>query len=436
MKLRPWPGSLSGRLTLILFLGLTAAHALSFWLVFMERGMAARGMMVSYLARDVASSVAILERVPPAERPDWLPRLGRRNYSFQLDDHGAATTSRSALAEPVTRALAAALVPAREIRAVNAPGVALRLQLQLADGAPLAVDLIEPQMEVSGWVLIALCVQLAALAALTALAVRQATLPLQQLARAADALGTAGSGAPIPEDGPQEVARASAAFNAMQRRIRAHLDERMHILASVSHDLQTPITRLRLRADMLDDGTLRDKLVADLAEMQSLVEQGLSYARSAQAVREDERQVDLHALLDSIVCDYADAGRPVRLTHADTATLATRPMALRRLMCNLVDNALKFAGGAEVELRQQADGGMALSVMDRGPGIPQAELQAVLQPFYRLETSRSRETGGTGLGLAIAHELALALGGRLSLAPRSGGGLVARLELPPGPRTP
>lgn len=436
MKLRPWPGSLSGRLTLILFLGLTAAHALSFWLVFMERGMAARGMMVSYLARDVASSVAILERVPPAERPDWLPRLERRNYSFQLDDHGAATTSRSALAEPVTRALTAALVPAREIRAVNAPGVALRLQLRLADGAPLAVDLIEPQMEVSGWVLIALCVQLAALAALTALAVRQATRPLQQLARAADALGTAGAGTPMPEDGPQEVARASTAFNAMQRRIRAHLDERMNILASVSHDLQTPITRLRLRADMLDDGALRDKLVADLAEMQSLVEQGLSYARSAQAVREDERQVDLHALLDSIVCDYADAGRPVRLAHADAATRATRPMALRRLLCNLVDNALKFAGGAEVELRQQADGGMSLSVMDRGPGIPQAELQAVLQPFYRLETSRSRETGGTGLGLAIAHELALALGGRLSLAPRSGGGLVARLELPPGPRTP
>lgn len=418
---------------LILFAGLAAAHALSFWLVFAERGMAARGMMVSYLARDVASAVAILERVPAAERASWLPRLAQRNYRFRLDAPellAASEASRSALAEPVTRAAMAAIEPEREVRALAVPGLAMRLQLRLADGAPLAVDIAEPSMGVSGWVLAALGAQLVLLAALTALAVRQATRPLQQLANAADALGTAQPGAPMPADGPREVAHAAAAFNAMQRRIRRHLDERMQILAAVSHDLQTPITRLRLRAEMLDDGLLRDKLAADLAEMQSLVEQGLSYARSGEAVREGERTVDLHALLDSIVCDYADAGRPVRLLQADAITVTTRPRALRRLLCNLIDNALKFADGAEVEARSAPGGAMVICVMDRGPGIPQDELQAVMEPFYRLDNSRSRETGGTGLGLAIAHELALALGGRLALAPREGGGLTARLALP------
>lgn len=429
MKLRLWPATLSGRLTWILLAGLVAAHALSFWLVFMERGMASRGMMVSYLARDVASSVAILERVPPAERASWLPKLERRNYSFRLGEAAGGTPSRSMLAEPVARALSLTLEPARDVAVVEMPGSALRLQLHLTDGTPLAVDLADARIEVSTWVLVALALQLALLGVLTAIAVRQATRPLQALAGAADALGPAQPDTPLAEDGPREVAQAAAAFNAMQRRIRSHLDERMQILAAVSHDLQTPITRLRLRAEMLDDTTLRDKLMADLAQMQSLVEEGISYARSAQASREPAQPVDLGALLDSITCDYTDAGKPVSLRGDSAVTLATRPMALRRLVGNLVDNALKFAGAAEIELRRQPDG-VAISVLDRGPGIPEAELQAVLQPFYRVENSRSRETGGTGLGLAIAHELAQALGTSLVLAARPGGGLEARVVLP------
>lgn len=428
MRLRLWPATLSGRLTLILLAGLVAAHALSFGLVLMERGMATRGMMVSYLARDVASSVAILERVPPHERPSWLPRLARRNYSFQLGD-GLDAAPPSVLAEPVARALSQTLEPARDIRAVTTRAGTPRLQLRLADGTPLSVDLVDARVEVSTWVLAALAAQFALLGALMVLAVRQATRPLKQLAGAADALGPAQPLEPLAEEGPREVAQAAAAFNAMQRRIRSHLDERMQILAAVSHDLQTPITRLRLRAEMLDDAVLRDKLMADLAQMQSLVEEGISYARSAQAAREPARPVDLQALLDSIACDYADAGRPVSLRAEGPVTLATRPMALRRLVGNLVDNALKFAGGAELELSRQSDG-VAIRVLDRGPGIAQHELQAVLQPFYRVENSRSRETGGTGLGLAIAQELARALGASLVLAARAGGGLEACVVLP------
>ena len=147
--------------------------------------------------------------------------------------------------------------------------------------------------------------------------------------------------------------------------------------------------------------------------------------------------MDLRALLQSIAFDYADAGLPVLLLHADPGTCDTRPQALRRLVCNLVDNALKFAGAAELSLHTASNGGWLLRVLDRGPGIPAADLAAVLQPYVRLEDSRNRSTGGTGLGLAIANELAQALGGRLVLGPREEGeGLEARVELPGSPQVP
>lgn len=430
---RWWPGSLFGRILLVLALGLALAHALTFVLAVTERGMAMRGAMVSYLASDVASSVAMLERLPADERSQWLQRLARRNYRFALAEPMAAPQSTSTLAVLVARAVAAALPPGRSVRVVapGTPGTELQLQLRLADGTPLAVDMDEPRLQVSPWVVAALALQLVVLAGLCAWAVRAATRPLSVLADAADALGAAQAAEPLAEDGPREVVRAAAAFNRMQQRIKAHLHERMQILAAVSHDLQTPITRLRLRADLLDDAPLRDKLHADLAEMQSLVEEGIAYARSPQAVREPVQRVDLRALVESIAFDYADAGMPVQMLHAVDGICDTRPQALRRLVCNLVDNALKFAGAAELALEAGAQGGWLVRVLDRGPGIPQADLAAVLQPYVRLEDSRNRGTGGTGLGLAIASELAKALGGRLVLAQREDGGegLEARVEL-------
>ncbi|MGV3681805.1 MAG: ATP-binding protein [Acidovorax sp.] len=432
---RWWPGSLFGRILLVLALGLALAHALTFMLAVTERSMSMRSAMVGYLASDVASSAAVLERLPADERPQWLTRLARRNYRFVLAEPLPVPASQSALALLVAGAVAEALPPGRTVQVVDpgVPGTELRLQLRLADGTPLAVDMDEPRLQVSPWVLAALALQLVVLVGLCAWAVRAATRPLNTLADAADALGPAQPANPMAEDGPREVVRAAAAFNRMQQRIQAHLQERMQILAAVSHDLQTPITRLRLRADLLDDAPLRERLHADLAEMQSLVEEGIAYARSPQAVREPAQRTDLRALVESIAMDYADAGMPVQVLHAVDGICDTRPQALRRLLCNLVDNALKFAGSAELVLdRQGAQGPWSVRVLDHGPGIPQAELAAVLQPYVRLEDSRNRGTGGTGLGLAIANELAQALGGRLVLAPREDGGegLEARVELP------
>ncbi len=435
-RLQAWPRSLLGRVTLILFTGLAAAHVLSFWLVVMERSLAMGGMMVNYLASDVSSSVTLLERLPPAERAAWLPRLQRPNYRLVLQASTPAPPSYSPLAQPVALALAAALVPPRAVQVVAMGNAgAMRVQLQLADGTPLAIDVAQPGLRISPWVLAVLAVQLALLGALSWLAVSLATRPLKQLADAADAMSPnqprPAPAVPLPEHGPSEVTRAARAFNAMQLRIHAHLDERMQILAAVSHDLQTPITRLRLRADLLDDTALRDKLHADLADMQALVEQGIAYARSAHAVQECEQVVDLQALVHSLVCDYTDAGHAVTLTVEGTpGSCRTRPQALRRLLCNLVDNALKFAGTAEVSAQCSEAGVLSLCVQDRGPGIPSHELQAVLQPFYRVENSRNRSSGGTGLGLAIAQQLAQALGGTLTLTERPGGGLQACLTCP------
>ncbi|CAN7180135.1 ATP-binding protein [Acidovorax sp. LjRoot66] len=431
---RWWPGSLFGRILLVLALGLALAHALTFMLAVTERSMSMRNAMVGYLASDVASSVAVLERLPAGERGQWLTRLARRNYRFVLAEPLPVPASQSTLALLVAGTVAEALPPGRTVQVVDPglPGTELRLQLRLVDGTPLAVDMDEPRLQVSRWVLAALALQLAVLVGLCAWAVRAATRPLNALADAADALGAAQAAVPLAEDGPREVVRAAAAFNRMQQRIQAYLQERMQILAAVSHDLQTPITRLRLRADLLDDATLRDKLHADLAEMQSLVEEGIAYARSPQAVREPLQRVDLRALVESLAMDYADAGMPVRVLHAAGGICDTRPHALRRLLCNLVDNALKFAGSAELALEAAPQGRWCVRVLDRGPGIPQADLATVLQPYVRLEDSRNRGTGGTGLGLAIANELAQALGGRLVLAPREDGGegLEARVELP------
>jgi signal transduction histidine kinase len=227
-----------------------------------------------------------------------------------------------------------------------------------------------------------------------------------------------------------EVVRAAKAFNAMQRRIADQLAERMQILAAVSHDLQTPITRMRLRADLLDSAALRDKLHGDLNAMQALVEEGIAYARSAQGITELPCRTDLYALLDSVVCDYVDAGQDIRLTGRFDRPLVTRPHAVRRVITNLVDNAIKFGRDVEIAIDAEPAERVSIAVRDRGPGILPTELKAVLHPFYRVENSRNRETGGTGLGLAIAQQLVAALGGTLTLLNRDGGGLEARFSLP------
>jgi len=304
----------------------------------------------------------------------------------------------------------------------------VRIQLRLADGSALIVHARRVDMPVSRWVMWVLGLQLTVLALCAWLAVRLVTRPLAQLAAAADDLGPDLKGRTLAEEGPTEVAHAARAFNAMQRRIAGYMAERVEILAAISHDLQTPITRLRLRADLMDNEQDRDKFRQDLDAMNALVREGVTYARTLHGATEPPIRIDADALFESMVADYEDSGQQVLLEGRAGQPIVARPNALRRILTNLIDNALKF--GSDVRVRVQAGADMlVVAVVDNGPGIPPGELEAVMQPFYRVENSRNRSTGGTGLGLAIAQQLAVAMGAELKLHNRSEGGLEARLTM-------
>jgi signal transduction histidine kinase len=284
-------------------------------------------------------------------------------------------------------------------------------------------------LPIARWLPWMLAAQVALLLACAWFAVRLATRPLARLAEAAERLDPAQAGVPLSQQGPVEVAQAARALNALQQRVAAHVAERMQILAAISHDLQTPITRMRLRLETMDETPVQRRLLDDVDHISHLVREGVTYARSANVAMGQSVRLDLPAFLDSVVGDYQDMGKPVQRIEGDTASLMTHPQVLRRVVQNLVDNALAYAGSAEAMLRVDGEGCVCIDVLDRGPGIPEDQLEVVLQPFRRLETSRGRSSGGTGLGLAIAQQLTQALDGRLRLSNRDGGGLRATIAL-------
>jgi len=427
-----WPRSLYARLALILFAGLALAQGVSVALTFTERDQATTQLMMGYVESEVASSVALLDLLPADERPAWLPRLARRSYQFILGPgQTAGTMPDEKLAAQIAASIAQGIGRSYPLT-VNGLGEGERMQvhLRLSDGSPLTID-VKPMRGVplSPWLPYVLAAQLAILAACCWFAVRQAVRPLRALAEAADALGPDLRPVELPERGPSEVLRSARAFNAMQRRIAAYVDERVRILAAISHDLQTPITRMRLRVDMMDDEAQQPRLRADLEELQGLVKDGIGYARAMHGEREPARAIDLDAQLDSLVLDYRDAGSAVSLEGRIGKPVQTRPKALRRIVGNLVDNALRYGGSAGIVAGRDSQGAVLIRVLDDGPGIPADQLEAVFEPFFRLEASRNRDTGGTGLGLAIARQLAGSLGGTLTLHNRPEGGLEARLTL-------
>ncbi|WP_420997314.1 ATP-binding protein [Cupriavidus sp. 30B13] len=298
----------------------------------------------------------------------------------------------------------------------------------LTDVAIVAAHAALPPAARLAWTLCALALQMAVLALCVRHAVRLVARPLGQLAAAADGLGPDLKALPLAEDGPAELADAARAFNAMQQRVAGYMAERIEVLAAISHDLQTPITRMRLRAELMADEREQAKFLRDLDAMNALVREGLVYARTLHGTAEPPRRVDARALLESMVADYGDAGRTVLLEGWIDQPIVTRPHALRRILANLIDNALKFA--SEVRVRVHADAHqLVVAVLDNGPGISPDKLEAVFKPFYRIERACDRAGAGTGLGLAIALQLAKAMGGELKLRNRAEGGLEARLAL-------
>lgn len=257
------------------------------------------------------------------------------------------------------------------------------------------------------------------------MASRLAAGPLNRLSEGAVALSHDLDRPPLIEEGAREVRQAAAALNAMQTRLQTLIEDRTRVLAAVAHDLQTPLTRMRLRIEKVEDEALRAQLVNDLGAMQHLVREGLDLAR-IETTAEDVVPVDLDALLSALCEDAADAGQPVVFAGGCSAVIRTRPQALRRCLTNLVDNAVRHGGDAEVTAVRQGSE-IRLTVRDHGPGAPDDQIARLFEPFYRLDPSRSRDSGGSGLGLTIARRMAERSGARLTLTNANGGGLLATL---------
>ena len=254
--------------------------------------------------------------------------------------------------------------------------------------------------------------------------------PLRDLRLAADSFTSAAPAPPVIERGPGDIRQLVGAFNLMRARLGAMLDEKDRMLGAIGHDLRTPLASLRVRTELVDDEAERERMAATIDEMNRTLDDILSLARLGRP-SEPATRVDLPALIESVIDDFHDLGADVRFEETDRVAVLIRPNLIRRALRNLIENAIKY--GDVARLRVVRDGGRAtVEVDDDGPGIPEAEIERMFQPFERLESSRSRDTGGSGLGLALARAIAQGHGGALTLANRADGGLRAALVLPIG----
>ncbi|MTJ83193.1 MAG: HAMP domain-containing protein [Telmatospirillum sp.] len=311
------------------------------------------------------------------------------------------------------------------------PETHLAGSIGLADGSRIAFHMAGP-VQTPTWTqrsLISTLVMLAGTLVIAVWATGWITAPLAAFARAAERLGTDVAAAPLAEDGPREVRAAARAFNQMQRRIRSFVDDRLQFVAAVSHDLRTPITRLRLRTEQLPiDPGQQDKMLRDLDEMEQMVASSMAFARD-EAADEPAQAFDLAALLGTLCDDLADAGQDVSFAWSGRLVYRGRPLAMKRLFANLLENAVRYGRRAEVSAGRSPSG-LVVRIVDAGPGIPEDQLERVFRPFYRIEGSRNRRTGGLGLGLATVRGVARGHGGDVTLTNRPEGGLCATVTLP------
>jgi signal transduction histidine kinase len=465
------PRSLFSRLVLVLLGGLLVAQLLSLALHMHERGELLSQASGRQAAQRIADIVRLLDTLPPAERRQVVQAFSAPPLVISLDrpaleaaDADADAAARALLFETmlgrflgdgraivtrVSEAPAAPFTPGgrRAMKGPGAhgewtppwagmhggalsPGLSFVAQVRLRDGALVTFDARQPAQTAS-WpyrLLASIALLLVAVVAVSLIAVRWATRPLKELADAADQLGRNLDRPPMEEKGPAEVVRAARAFNSMQARLAGTIRDRTRVLAAMSHDLKTPITRLRLRAELLEDAQVRAKFTRDLDEMESMVGSTLDFLRGQES-GEPLQPVDVTALLESLQADFSEMGGRVAIEGGAKAPYTGRPQALKRCLANLIENAVKYGKSARVTVDDD-DARLELRVLDEGPGIPPAELEKVFEPFYRVEGSRSRETGGTGLGLTIAKSIAEAHGGSLALRNRPEGGLEAVLVLP------
>ncbi|MCK8455167.1 ATP-binding protein [Sphingomonas faeni] len=442
-------GSLTGRIAMILAVGILIASVGA--LLIAEQGRRSEFMRIRD-ERVIASALDVLARL----HRDPQGTLRNLSDGRLVGAHLVDGRTRP-LIDPnstLSEMLAARRAPGVEVAISPAPATACHvkdplqerprtagiqplvldcwLMATVLDGSSLVVALNLPQLPAPpSWTTdrLFLLLVIAAALALSLIVARLATAPLRRLSAAADAFARSIDAEPVLETGPTDVRAALATFNLMQERVRAGLRERTRILAAISHDLQTPLTRLRLRLEQVEDEPLRERLVADLSATLAMMKRGLDLARSGES-GEDWSTVDLDSVLSSIADDAAEFGHAVRFTQPCGEIVRVRPDALTRCLSNLVDNAIKHGGDAHIAARR-AGKTVIVTVRDHGPGMSEDMLAHAFDPFVRADTSRS-SGDGTGIGLTIARAQAAAIGGHISLANHPGGGLEATLALRKG----
>jgi signal transduction histidine kinase len=454
------PKSLFGQTLLILIAGLIVSHVAGSWIYTADREQAVRAVGGFATAQRIANLVRLVEDTPRESRPRIVAALSDQSFRVALSTEApsiAVADQDASVAEAIRDFLVDRLALGSRVPRVSASSAQgppfgpwhmmghgpmmrgfgdfggfrdLRVAIPLTDGQWLSFATALPAggPAFSVQFMLSMGIMAIIILAVSVWAVRRVTTPLSSLAMAAERLGRDVKAPPLPETGTTETRQAARAFNDMQTRLRGLIENRTRLLAAISHDLRTPLTLLRLRAETVENAQERDKMLSTIGEMDSLIGATLQFARD-ESMSEPQRRTDLTSLLQSVVNDMSDAGMPVRMQAAEPIFSECQPAALKRAIRNLLDNAVKYGKTGSVNARATPRTN-EIDIDDEGPGIPEAELSRVLEPFYRVEESRSRETGGVGLGLAIAQSIIQAHGGTLTLSNRPTGGLRATISLP------
>ncbi len=451
---RPWrPRTLAGQIALLVAIGLFVAQAINF-------GLLLRGRRNFRLEQTTGPVVArLIDAIERAARPrpdrDREQRGRVRRYAVnpipptapRLTEVEAAL--RATLAETGVRPgrIVTGLLPIDPANPLLRRMPPKRAERIVTRGAELRIAVEQPGR---GWWVLStfwlsddrdLVWRLAGETAVLYLLVlvpvllagRRLSRPLRDLTRAAERFGPGAGAEEVPEGGPGDVRQLIAAFNALRLRVTAMLEEKDRMLGAIGHDLRTPLAALRVRIESVEDEGDRNRMAATIEEMNRTLDDILSLARMGRP-SEAPTEVDLAALVDAVVEDFRDLGQDVAFEEVERLRMRLRPALMRRAVRNLIENAVKYGGGAEVRL-VVAPQGVDIEVADRGPGIPDERLEDVFDPFTRLESSRNRDTGGIGLGLALARSIVREAGGDIRLRNRAGGGLCAVIALPRSART-
>lgn len=462
-----WTRSLAARFICFTLLSLVLSQAIAFFISWDEHGQSIRKAAKGEILSRCASLARVLEATPQSLQIDILNASNTSSARYWISTDGLKDAVEwredawERLAQPLPRVSFPGHVPevrsdftrntAKSSSATSSHWVDLKpeawplsrpakflylddttgmgLAVQLANGTWLNTAFAKPAQD-GFWTSkssLALGLSALSLSIIAVFAARGIAQPLRRLAVAADALGRGQEIVPLPETGPDDIRRTAEAFNRMQARLHRFVDDRTKMLAAIGHDLRTPLTSLRLRAEFVRDEDIREKMLSTLSEIQTMTEATLAFARE-DATAENTRSVELSALVESLCHDLAELGHDVSFSNGQKIGYSCRPDALRRACRNLIENAIRYGERARVSLGRRADN-IEIIVSDDGPGIPDSAREQVFTPFFRIENSRNRETGGVGLGLSIARTIVRHHGGDIVLT-NGPKGLYAVISLP------